>query len=106
MYESDGQIALLASAIDVRTTGKGIFHRQAKAARQLRLDHRHHPKDLPSNREIRDQIQALANLYEGDKRREKLKEMRLEAPAHDAPHGPFPAAIDRQRADRAHSPGV
>lgn len=37
------------------------------------------PNDLPSNAEIRDQVQMLANLYEGDKRRENLREMRLEA---------------------------
>lgn len=37
------------------------------------------PRDLPSNREIRDQVQALARLHEGDRRTENLKEMRLEA---------------------------
>lgn len=73
------QIALLAARLMYERQEKEYFTAKRKAARQLRLDHRHHPKDLPSNREIRDQIQALANLYEGDKRREKLKEMRLEA---------------------------
>jgi predicted nucleotidyltransferase len=37
------------------------------------------PRDLPSNREIRDQIQTFARLHEGDRRSENLKEMRLEA---------------------------
>jgi predicted HD phosphohydrolase len=37
------------------------------------------PADLPSNAEIRDEIQALARLYEGDARTEHLREMRLEA---------------------------
>ncbi len=37
------------------------------------------PADLPSNAEIRDQIQMLARLYEGDARNEALREMRLEA---------------------------
>jgi len=37
------------------------------------------PRDLPSNREIRDQIQAFARLHEGERRTENLKEMRLEA---------------------------
>lgn len=37
------------------------------------------PKDLPSNAEIRDEIQTLARLYEGDRRVDKLREMRLDA---------------------------
>lgn len=37
------------------------------------------PADLPSNAEIRDEIQALARLYEGDDRTRNLREMRLEA---------------------------
>ncbi|HET6248497.1 MAG TPA: HD domain-containing protein [Tepidisphaeraceae bacterium] len=73
------QIALLAARLMYERQEKEYFTAKRKAARQLGLDHRHHPKDLPSNREIRDQIQALANLYEGDKRREKLRDMRIEA---------------------------
>jgi predicted HD phosphohydrolase len=37
------------------------------------------PKDLPSNAEIRDQIQHFARLHEGDKRAENLRDMRIEA---------------------------
>src|SRR5262245_55232422 len=37
------------------------------------------PKDLPSNAEIRDQIQHFARLHEGDSRTENLREMRVEA---------------------------
>src|SRR5438094_10093097 len=37
------------------------------------------PEDLPSNAEIRDQIQVFARIHEGDKRTEHLREMRLEA---------------------------
>ncbi len=37
------------------------------------------PKDLPSNREIRDEIQLFARQYEGDRRIENLREMRIEA---------------------------
>src|SRR5262245_44553171 len=37
------------------------------------------PKDLPSNAEIRDQIQHFSRLHEGDKRRENLRDMRIEA---------------------------
>lgn len=37
------------------------------------------PTDLPSNAEIRDEIQRMARLYEGDGRFDKLREMRIEA---------------------------
>jgi hypothetical protein len=37
------------------------------------------PKDLPSNAEIRDQIQHFARLHEGDSRTKNLREMRIEA---------------------------
>jgi len=37
------------------------------------------PADLPSNAEIRDEIQAMARLYEGEQRNENLQDMRLEA---------------------------
>ena len=37
------------------------------------------PSDLPSNAEIRDQIQSIARMQEGDKRTVHLKEMRLAA---------------------------
>lgn len=37
------------------------------------------PADLPSNTEIRDEIQALARLYEGDSRFAQLREMRIHA---------------------------
>ena len=37
------------------------------------------PADLPSNAEIRDEIQSFARLHEGEKRLENLLEMRLEA---------------------------
>lgn len=37
------------------------------------------PADLPSNAEIRDEIQALARLHEGQQRHDNLKQMRLVA---------------------------
>ena len=37
------------------------------------------PADLPSNSEIRDQVQMLAHLYEGETRRDNLRDMRIEA---------------------------
>jgi hypothetical protein len=37
------------------------------------------PSDLPSNSEIRDQVQIWATLHEGERRTENLRDMRLEA---------------------------
>jgi len=37
------------------------------------------PSDLPSNREIRDEIQVMARIQEGDRRDENLRQMRIEA---------------------------
>lgn len=37
------------------------------------------PSDLPSNREIRDEIQRFAYMHEGDSRKEHLLDMRIEA---------------------------
>src|SRR5205823_4063922 len=37
------------------------------------------PEDLPSNAEIRDQIQVFARIHEGDKRSQHLRDMRLDA---------------------------
>ena len=55
------------------------FTAKRKAAKQLGLDSRYRPKDLPSNSEIRDHIQILACLYEGETRVENLLNMRLDA---------------------------
>src|SRR6202521_5911050 len=37
------------------------------------------PENLPSNAEIRDQIQVFARIHEGDNRVAHLREMRIEA---------------------------
>ncbi len=37
------------------------------------------PADLPSNREIRDEIQTFARLHEGSRRSDNLRDMRIEA---------------------------
>jgi hypothetical protein len=37
------------------------------------------PEDLPSNREIRDEIQVFARIHEGDDRTQNLRDMRVEA---------------------------
>jgi hypothetical protein len=73
------QIALLAARLMYDRQESEYFTAKRKAARQLGVEYRYRPKDLPSNREIRDQIQALANLYEGEQRTQDLKAMRLDA---------------------------
>jgi len=73
------QIALLAARLMYDRQESEYFTAKRKAARQLGVEYRYRPRDLPSNAEIRDQIQALANLLEGDKRKENLKDMRLAA---------------------------
>ena len=73
------QIALLAARLMYEREEKEYFTAKRKAARQLGLDYKYHPGDLPSNAEIRDQIQSLAQFYEGSRRDENLREMRLAA---------------------------
>ena len=55
------------------------FTAKRKAARQAGIDARFHPKDLPSNAEIREEILLLACLHEGESRHENLRQMRLNA---------------------------
>src|SRR5215211_6278601 len=72
-------IALLAARLMYDRTESEFFTAKRKAARQLGVDSRFRPKDLPSNAEIREQVLGLANLYEGERRRDDLREMRLDA---------------------------
>src|SRR6266576_3700078 len=73
------QIALLAACLMSARTESEYFTAKRKAARQLGVEYRFRPKDLPSNAEIRDQIQALARFYEGESRTRNLRDMRLAA---------------------------
>ena len=73
------QIAFLAAQMMYRRFETEYFTAKRKAARQLGVEYRYRPADLPSNAEIRDQIQAMARIHEGDKRLDKLREMRVEA---------------------------
>lgn len=54
------------------------FRAKLKAARRLGQGWVK-PANLPSNREIRDQIQSFARLHEGDRRTANLRDMRVEA---------------------------
>jgi predicted nucleotidyltransferase len=71
-------IALEAARLMYERVETEYFTAKRKAAKRLCRGHVK-PSDLPSNREIRDQIQLFARLYEGDKRTANLKEMRLAA---------------------------
>jgi hypothetical protein len=71
-------IALEAARLMYERAETEYFTAKRKAAKRLcRGDVK--PHDLPSNAEIRDQIQVFARLHEGERRTEHLKEMRLEA---------------------------
>src|SRR3954464_7852811 len=73
------QIAFLAAQLMYQRTETEYFTAKRKAARQLGVEYRFRPADLPTNREIRDQIQAFARMHEGSKRLEKVRDMRIEA---------------------------
>jgi predicted HD phosphohydrolase len=73
------QIAFLAAQLMYHRTETEYFTAKRKAARQLGVEYRHRPGDLPSNKEIRDQIQAMARMHEGPKRLETLRDMRIDA---------------------------
>jgi hypothetical protein len=55
------------------------FRAKLKAARRIVSGGDVKPRDLPSNREIREQILAFARLHEGERQRENLKRMRISA---------------------------
>jgi predicted HD phosphohydrolase len=64
------------------------YRAKMKAARQIGQGWVR-PADLPSNAEIRDEIQSLARLYEGASRVDNLREMRLAALAMMQRLAPF-----------------
>jgi predicted nucleotidyltransferase len=71
-------IALEAARLMYERTESEYFTAKRKAAKRL-CRQWVKPEDLPSNAEIREQIQLFARLHEGDRRTENLREMRLEA---------------------------
>ena len=72
------QLAWEAARLMYTREESEYFRAKLKAARRI-CSGDVKPRDLPSNREIREQVQAFARLHEGDRRTENLKEMRLEA---------------------------
>src|SRR5437016_8982757 len=79
---SDGKlrqaIAIEAARLMYERVESEYFTAKRKAARRL-CRRGVKPSDLPSNAEIRDQIQSIARMQEGDKRTQHLREMRLAA---------------------------
>ena len=72
------QITWVAARLMYDRQESEYYRAKMKAARQVSKEWVK-PSDLPSNAEIRDEIQALSRLYEGDRRTAHLREMRLEA---------------------------
>src|SRR5882672_4999724 len=71
-------IALEAARLMYERAETEYFTAKRKAAKRLCRGNVK-PSDLPSNSEIRDQIQLFARLHEGEKRTANLKDMRLAA---------------------------
>ncbi len=72
------QVAWEAARLMYQREETEYFPAKLKAARRI-AHGQFKPGDLPSNREIRDQVQAWARLHEGDGRTQNLRDMRLEA---------------------------
>src|SRR6266404_7468218 len=71
-------IALEAARLMYERTESEYYTAKRKAAKRL-CRQTVKPEDLPSNAEIREQIQVFARIHEGEKRTENLRDMRLEA---------------------------
>src|SRR5207247_4591594 len=71
-------IALEAARLMYERVESEYFTAKRKAAKRL-CRGGVKPEDLPSNAEIREQIQLFARLHEGEKRTRHLRDMRLDA---------------------------
>lgn len=71
------EIALRAAQLMYTRDESEYFTAKRKAARQVVGSDR--VRDLPSNAEVREQVQILADLVEGDRRHRELQAMRIEA---------------------------
>lgn len=72
------QIAFEAARLMYFRDESEYFRAKQKAARRICRGWVK-PKDLPSNSEIREQIQHFARLYEGENRTKNLRDMRVDA---------------------------
>src|SRR5438270_608245 len=71
-------IALEAARLMYERVESEYYTAKRKAAKRL-CRGSVKPEDLPSNAEIREQIQVFARIHEGEKRTQHLREMRLYA---------------------------
>src|SRR5207244_7369359 len=71
-------IALEAARLMYERVESEYYTAKRKAAKRL-CRRGVKPGDLPSNAEIRDQIQYFARVHEGERRTEHLRAMRLQA---------------------------
>src|SRR5262244_1680961 len=71
-------IALEAARLMYERVESEYYTAKRKAAKRL-CRRGCKPEDLPSNAEIRDQIQVFVRIHEGDRRTENLRDMRVEA---------------------------
>src|SRR5580698_7259887 len=71
-------IAFEAARLMYERSESEYFTAKRKAAKRL-CRQWVKPEDLPSNAEIREQIQLFARIHEGDQRTKNLRDMRLEA---------------------------
>src|SRR6202790_1406757 len=71
-------IALEAARLMYERVESEYFTAKRKAAKRL-CRQWVKPEDLPSNAEIREQIQVFARIHEGDRRTENLRDMRVDA---------------------------
>src|SRR5437667_1320494 len=72
------QIALAAARLMYERVESEYYTAKRKAAKRL-CRRGVKPEDLPSNAEIREQIQLFARIHEGERRTRNLRSMRLEA---------------------------
>ncbi len=72
------QIAVIAAKMMYERQESEYYRAKIKAARRVQKGWVK-PADLPSNAEIRDEIQKMARLFEGEKRLQGLRQMRIAA---------------------------
>ena len=77
--KSRRHIAVEAARLMYERVESEYFTAKRKAAARLGVNFKHQPQHLPSNREIRDELQVFARIHEGERRLEGLAEMRSAA---------------------------
>jgi hypothetical protein len=73
------RIAVEAARLMYERLESEYFTAKRKAAARLGVNPRHQPRELPSNREIRDELQIFARIHEGEERTANLRDMRVAA---------------------------